>query len=379
MNSKSDTSLFEMTHPSRGVQLSIDKLSKGIDNYHIDVKLSTKFSSDIKKLVALLVSQVAIPKPKNWDNSTAFDKIRAEYLDMMTILIHRVKTDLSADEICFLQFAAIKIILRITKAKLDSDIENVTSRLADLRHKDSSEALATDQRLFWLKKNHDSVLYSVNKQIFSQLQKVEERQLASIRDQFLGKEYEFVVDALLNPMLTVSDPSALPLLINEFCVFSWNSEAKGFSEINAKLEPLLSKRLKYLPVSPLGEDSTATIAEAEIHDELGGLFQTQTFFGPAKDTKTVIAEEFNWFECPDYVSTLFNIHKKKERLTEIRSEHGFGAWWKQRSELKGLEKTLAAFSKMLRSEKLLAQLLSSHYMRRSLNPLIMEHIDLKTV
>lgn len=93
----------------------------------------------------------------------------------------------------------------------------------------------------------------------------------------------------------------------------------------------------------------------------------------------MIAEEFNWFECPDYVSTLFNILKKKERLTEIKSEHGFGAWWKQRSELKGLEETLAAFSKMLRSEKLLAQLLSSHYMRRSLNPLIMEHIDLKTV
>jgi len=150
MNSKSDTSLFETTHQSRDVQLSIDKLSKGIDNYHIDVKLSTKFSSDIKKLVALLVSQIAIPKPKHWDNSATFDKIRAEYLDMMTILIHRVKTDLSADEVCFLQFAAIKIILRVTKAKLDSDIENVTSRLADLRHKGSSEALATDQRLFWL-------------------------------------------------------------------------------------------------------------------------------------------------------------------------------------------------------------------------------------
>ena len=70
MNSKSDTSLFETTHQGRDVQLSIDKLSKVIDNYHIDVKLSTKFSSDIKKLVALLVSQVAIPKPKNWDNST---------------------------------------------------------------------------------------------------------------------------------------------------------------------------------------------------------------------------------------------------------------------------------------------------------------------
>ena len=61
----------------------------------------------------------------------------------------------------------------------------------------------------------------------------------------------------------------------------------------------------------MGEDSAATIAEAEIHDELGGLFQTQAFFGPAKDTKTVIAEEFNWFECPDYVSTLVQYSKEE--------------------------------------------------------------------
>ncbi|MDA0278993.1 MAG: hypothetical protein O3C29_00900 [Proteobacteria bacterium] len=152
MNSKASISLFETIDQNRSVQLSIDKLSKGIDNYHIDVKLSSKFSSDIKKLASLLVSQLAIPKPKHWDNSTVFEKVRVEYLDMMTILIHRVKTDLSADEICFLQFAPIKIILRVTKAKLDSDIDNVTSRLADLRNKGSSEALAVDQRLFWLKK-----------------------------------------------------------------------------------------------------------------------------------------------------------------------------------------------------------------------------------
>lgn len=379
MNSKANTSLFETIDQDRSVQLSVDKLSKGIDNYHIDVKLSSKFSSDIKKLVALLVSQIAIPKPKNWDNSNAFEKVRTEYLDMMTILIHRVKTDLSADEICFLQFAAIKIILRVTKARLDSDIDNVTSRLADLRNKGSSEALATDQRLFWLKKNYDSILYSVNKQIFSQLQRVEERQLASVRKQFLGEEYQYIVDVLFNPILIVSDPSTLSLLINEFCVYSWNGEATGFIDLNAKIEKLLNKRLKQIPLPAMNEDSTASIAEAEIHDELGGLFLTQTFFGPAKDTKTLIKEEFSWLECPDIVSTLFNSQKNREQLATIRSEQGFGAWWKRRGEVKNLERTLATFSKLLRSEKILAQLLSSLYMRRSLNPLIMEHVDLKTV
>jgi len=379
MNSKANTSLFKTIDQNRNVRLSIDKLSKGIDNYHIDIKLSSKFSSDIKKLVALLVSQIAIPKPKHWDNSSSFEKVRAEYLDMMTILIHRVKTDLSADEICFLQFAAIKLILRVTKAQLDSDINNVTSRLTDLRSKGSSEALATDQRLFWLRKNYDSILYNVNKQIFSQLQRVEERQLAPVRDQFLGNEYQFVVDVLFNPILMVSDPSALLLLINEFCVYSWNSEAKGFLDLNKKVEKLFSKRLKQLPLPAIGEDSTATIAEAEIHDELSGLFLTQQFFGPAKDTKNIIAEELNWIESPENISALFSHQKNREQLAAVRTEHGFSAWWKRRGEIKHLERTLSRFSKMLRSEKLLAQLLSSHYMRRSLNPLIMEHVDLKTI
>ncbi|GJM11742.1 MAG: hypothetical protein DHS20C12_01450 [Pseudohongiella sp.] len=379
MNSKANTSLFETIDHNRSVQLSIEKLSKGIDNYHVDVRLSSKFSSDVKKLVSLLVSQIAIPKPKHWDNSKAFEKVRAEYLDMMTILIHRVKTDLSADEICFLQFASIKIILRLTKAKLDTDIANVTSRLADLRSKGSSEALATDQRLFWLKKNYDTILYNVNKQIFAQLQRVEERQLASVREQFLGQEYSYIVDVLLNPILFVSDPSALPLLINEFCVFSWNSETTGFLELNTRTEKLLNNRLKKLALPAMGEDFSSTISEAEIQDELGGLFQSQAFFGPAKDTKTLIKEEFNWFELPENLSVLFNAQKNREELAEVRSEQGFGAWWKRRGEIKALERTLAAFSKMLRSEKLLAQLLSSHYMRRSLNPIIMEHIDLRTV
>ena len=379
MNAEANPSLTDAIDRNRNVRLSIDKLAKGIDNYHIDVKLSSKFSSDVKKLVALLVSQIAIPKPKNWDNSKAFEKIRAEYLDMMTILIHRVKTDLSADEICFLQFAAIKIILRVTKAQIDSDISNVTSRLAELRNKGSSEALATDQRLFWLKKNYDSILYNVNKQIFSQLHRVEERQLAPIREQFLGNEYQFIVDVMFNPILTVSDPSALHLLANEYSVFSWNSEAKGFIELNEQIEKLFNKRLKHLHISALGDDSTKDISQAEIHDELGGLFLTQNFFGPAKDTKENIFEEFNWFETPSNIAAIFNVQKNNELLTNIRKEQGLGAWWSRRGEFKHLEKGLAAFSKMLRSNKLLAQLLSSHYMRRSLNPLIMEHVDLKTV
>ena len=75
----------------------------------------------------------------------------------------------------FLQFASIKYILQFVRHQLDNEIRKVQYRLSENRNRGSSEALATDQRMFWLKKNYDAILYNVNKQIFSQLQRVEER------------------------------------------------------------------------------------------------------------------------------------------------------------------------------------------------------------
>ncbi|MBT3529460.1 MAG: hypothetical protein HOF74_11295 [Gammaproteobacteria bacterium] len=246
MSSYPTQPLIESVTSGQDVQLSASKLAKGIDNYHIDVKLSNKFSSDIKKLVALLISQMAVPKPKSWDNSRLLEKVRDSYLDLMTVLIHRVKTDLSADELCLMQFAPVKLILSITRLQLDKEIDSIASKLSDLRQKGSSEALATDQRLFWLKKNYDSILYNVNKQIFSQLQRVEERQLHVVRDQFLDENYKFMPQALANPLLYTSKLSALPLLLNEFSMWSWNGENSDFINLNSKVEALLNKRIESL-------------------------------------------------------------------------------------------------------------------------------------
>lgn len=377
MNSEVQLTVFDSVIKNRSLALSIDNLSKGIDNYHIDVKLSKKFSSDVKKLVALLVSQTAVPTPKHWDNSKLFEKLRKTYLDLFTVLIHRVKTDLSADEICFLQFAAIKHLVEFVKSQLDDEVRRVTSRLSELRNKGSSEALAIDQRLFWLKKNYDFILYSVNKQIFSQLQRVEERELASIRNQFLGEDYDFIVDILLNPLLYTAELSALPLLLREYSAFSWNSEDEGFIKLNEKLENLLGKRVKQLNTLPIRP--AVKPDEVEIHDELGGLFRSQSFLGPAEDSKTRIAEDLGWLDIPENIDRLFNVQKNGEELAEQRKALGLAAWWRKRRELKSLGKTLSVFSKSLRAQKVLAQLLASQYMRRSINPLIMEHVDLKVM
>lgn len=379
METDTANSLLQQIEVERSTQISIESLSRGIDNYHIDIRLSRRYSSDIKKLAGLLVSQLAVPKPKNWDNSKLFEKLRDKYLDLMTVLIHRVKTDLKADEICLMQFAAIKHILYTTRTLLDEEIRRVNAKLSENRNKGSSEALATQQRLFWLKKNYDGILYAVNRQIFAQLQRVEERQLAPIREQFLGEDYRFAVDMILNPLLYTSELSALALLLNEYSMWSWNGEDAGFISVNTKLEELFAKRLKQTPVPSLRSERASSEEQSEIHDELNGLFRTQAFLGKALDSKNTLAETFNWFEIPENIELLFNARKNAERLKEIRKQDGWGAWWAARGEVKKLNRTLVAFSRMLRKQKVLPQLLASHYMRKSINPTIIEHVDLKII
>jgi len=379
MTLESSINTLDMLEGERSVQISIDSLSRGIDNYHIDIRLSRRFSSDVKKLSALLISQLAVPKPKAWDNSKLYERLREKYLDLMTVLIHRVKTDFSADEICFLQLAPIKRIISANRSKLDDEIRKVSGKLAEHRNKGSSEALATQQRLFWLKKNYDSILYAVNKQFFAQLQRVEDRQLESVREQFLGEDYRFVVDVILNPLLFTSDLSALPLLLNEYSMWTLNGEDSGFIDLNVKVEELFNKRLKAHEIPPLRPANSNCELASEIHDELSGLFLTQNFLGKAADTKGSIIETFNWFENADNLESLFDFREHADRLKEIRKEEGLAAWWHARGEVFALSGTLKAFAKMLKKQNVLPQLLASHYMKRSINPTILEHVDLKVI
>jgi len=377
MNSTFTQNKIEAVQQKLSIHISIDKLSRGLDNYHIDIKLSRGFSSDIRKLIALLVSQIAVPKPKHWDNSRGFEKIRESYLDIMTVLIHRVKTDLSADEISLLQFTPIKHILKSTRSKLDDEIKHVNSRLTEHRNKGSSEALATDQRLFWLKKNYDAILYQINKTIFNQLRRVEERQLGAIRSQYLGEEYNYCADAIINPLLYTSKLSALPLLLREYSGWSWNSEDSDFVELNGKVEAFFSKRITKIETKSIRESQNPEALE--IHDDFGGLFQVQSFLGTAADTKSQLYEDFYWLDQPAKIELLFDSKRHAKELSENRKDLGFRIWWRCRSEIKELKKTLSAFSKLLRADGVLPQLLASHYMRKSLNPLIMELVDLKII
>jgi hypothetical protein len=291
MNSPVQESLLMLLDTESTIKLSTEGLVRGIDNYHVDVKLSRKFCSNVKKLTALLVPQIATPKPKSWDDSKQLNQFRNSYLDMMTVLIHRVKTDLTVDHVSFLQLAAVKYVLKFSRSQLDAEIKAAGARLADLKSRGASEALAVDQRLFWLKRNYDAILYNVNKPLFTQIERVEEQELGIIRDQFLGADHKIFLNLILNPLLWTATLSNITLQQNEYALWDINSEETGFLELDQKLVGLISHHVSALTIPPIKETKTKPI-NTEIHDELGGFFQLQNYTGPCEDTKKKFKRSF---------------------------------------------------------------------------------------
>jgi hypothetical protein len=377
MSPQSEESILSLLNHDQSISISMAGLKRGIDNYHIDILLSRKFLSDAKKVIALLVQQVAVSEPKQWDNSRQFEKFQETYLDLMTRLIHRVKTDLTVDQIRFLQFAPIKHVIQFTNTQLDADISRLSTKLSELRNNGSAEALAADKKLFWLKKNRDGIIYRINKRVFAQLAKVEEKQLAKIRNQFLGDDHQIITEMLFNPLLASPDLGHLPMLIDEFCIWGLNGEDEDFSSFD-QLVSTLTNHLGFVAVAPL-KSTNHNSGTTEIHDELNGFFKLLNLAGPTQDSKSELKETLTWFEQPETVHRFFLPATAATWLKKVRQEQGFGAWWRNRKSVKAIERFQKKLLNALKKHQLLPQIVASAAISRSVSPLVLDQLGPKTI
>lgn len=359
--------------PAPALRLDLAGLRKGVNNYHIDVRISPKFSADVRRLATSLLSQATAPNAQTIDLSPQLNALRTSYLDMMTALLHRVKTDLNPDSVGLLEFATLKFILSTSRGLLDESIDSLKGHGSAGQQSQSGNALTTNQRLFWLQKNYDAILLEVNSQIFAQLERVETRQLSDVRTQYLPLPGHNVLDLRLNPMLFTSEPGASAFLIDRYRLWGGDSEDAGFNALNADVERLLREQLPHLHISGLLAASGA--GTPELYDELGGLFQTQKFMGMATDMKTTLTEDFSWLDSPANLDLLFNIERQTAALQELRRQSGWGAWWEGRKDLQKRRRILLSIIKQLKKRRILTLLIASPHVQRIWSPALAEQIE----
>lgn len=368
-----------------GLNLELSELRKGIDNYRIDVRISPKFCADVRRLAASVLSEASNPNPQKRDQRTLVNALRASYLDMMTVVVHRLKTDLDISAVRLLELAAIKQALQVTRGLLDEQIDTLKEKSGGKKGGSSANALGDHERLFWLQKNYDRLLIAMNSQVFTQLERVETRKLSGLRDQYLPATPHSPKDLLLNPMLFTSQPNDAGFLIDRYRLWGGDTEDAGFNELNRALESILTEGVAKPEFSKHNIDSQSVSplynevpeGSPELYDDLGGLFQTQKFMGLACDMKFTISEEFNWLDKPSNIQQLFDLNALNEHLKVVRKEQGLGAWWRERNNIKASRKVLERFCTTLKNKGVFSLLIASKEVKKIWSAALSEQIEAK--
>ena len=344
------------------LQLDIAALPKGIDNYHIDIKLSDGFSNTLLKLTTNLVAQQASRSTETGNRDNLFTTLRNSYQDMMTVLIHRIKTEYSPDEISLLQFAVSKELLLTSRHCLDQFIEDTRKRSSEMRTHGSGRALDVHEHLSWLNINYNNILYSVNKQLFEQLLRVETRELGAVRNQYLLEHPTVYRQLLFNPLLMTQNITNPLLLMDQYFLWDTRPESDSFNTINQSMEALLSRLFPEIPLPPL--KSGAAVNRREIHDGLGGFQALQNFLGSTHDSGSLLKEEFCWLDNPANVRFLFDHERHRSIASNLRQSSGWKAWWQYRRQIKRLERARRKIIRLLGQQQMLRSYLASEQIRQ---------------
>lgn len=324
--------------------IDTSELSRGIDNYHIDVRLSDDFTFHAREIIEKVVKRVAAGN-RPAGGADEMEEFRSAYRNMMTSSLHRTKSDLSPEKLNVLHFGVIKFLLKEVRRALLRLHEETESAVAQQQFAGSRSLLATQERLAWLRKHNDDFLFRANRAILQQIQR-EENGLRELRKQVLPGAASDHMNVLFNPMLCAESPVDRGMLAD--CYSLWPDGGKAFATINLRLEDTLQEAFPELEVMPLKGE--AKIEATEVYDTLHGLFSSQDILGPSEDQSKTISESYGWLEQPGNVRQLFDPDVQERELKELKDSLGMKAQWDLKGELKKFTKVLAELRKKMYSE-----------------------------
>lgn len=346
-----------------GIDCSV--VAKGIDNYAIDIEIDAGFISLAGQVIEAMLKRVIAGQRAAADDVEA---LRDMYRDLVGASLHRTKTGATPEEVSILHLGLVKFLVEETHRQMAARVKQVEEALAQQQYAGSRNLLATQANFTWLRRNQAAFVFRTMRALFKQLQREETNQLRPLREQYLGGGLAELPNIMLNPMLATSNPLEPHLLLESYAV--WPRGGQDFVESNAKLEALLSKRLRELAVVAL--KSAEKPEEVEIYDELGGIFGVQPLLGASADQKDQVRETFCWLDHPGNMRLLFDraVHERISATIEGRR-----ARWSFRSESKQLVKLGAEAGTVFAGEAHLREVVAGYLMRDHWQPAWDEFLD----
>lgn len=374
--------------PGIHAAIDLDGLARGIDNVHIDVRLSPAFVAHARDLVAGLVDQLA--GRGRWGGKSSgpttadWEEFRGAYARMVEASIHRAKVTGQGALVQLAQVAALKFLLRQVQAELDALRQAFRSSVSSGGSTTEASRLQVNERLSWLARNRARVRYKVTRQVLEQVFKVESGALAELRQSLLGERWPVPPEMLFDPLLQADQPPDDEIMMRQYVLLAQEVEDPyGFHAIERMLTDLF-RRSK--PVSrseiELARSEAAHRRLSAMRDRLKrqlerhrarrpdsaraarvGELETQVEEAAARleQARTEYLRECAfWIENPANVDILFDMGRSREQLRAAKKEKDAAAAARFRAHRQVQARLCAVIERRCRASGLLPQIVASY-------------------
>lgn len=323
--------------PATPVNLDFDKFTRGIDNVHVDVRLSPRFTTAARRFVNGLLAY-HLWRGQSGTKPPDFEEMKTAYSQMIQAAIHRAKQQSALPIVELAQVAALKLVLAQVQAELEQ-AKQILRKAAATTTETDRQAVA-DQTV-WLTRNRGKLYYTVSSQIAEQLRKTEAGPLGELRHSLHGERASLPEHVLFNPLFLGESPMDDELLIKHYALVTQGPDQwYSFAQIDRFLLYLFWRRKPVTQaeqaLARATKDRDQLLAEqarlrkkrvwsrdakaAEWDSQLAALeekLRTATAtFGQAQ---TAYAQEsYAWAEMPANADVLFDIGQTESRIAAAR-------------------------------------------------------------
>ena len=192
------------------MSLDLDRLTKGIDNLHIDVALSPSFQLMVTNLIEALVTQELETGLGGAKRSGAafqpWEEFRQHYAALVESAIHQAKSREGIPLVQAAQLAAIKWIWERVHASLDETRQDLRRRMASASTHEEHRLLEWNEQLAWLTRQRAKLTARILRQFLKAILKAEDGPLGDLRASLLGVRWALPRTLLANPLILAEHP-----------------------------------------------------------------------------------------------------------------------------------------------------------------------------
>ncbi len=323
-------------------------LTKGIDNIHIDVRLSPQFVVHATRIITSMMEQHASqgrpgqksPGPTSGD----WEQFRASYARMVEAAVHRDKLTGSCVLVPLVQFAVMAFLLERVQGEIELMRQGLRASASSGGSAVDSRKLEHNERMSWFARHRARIRYRMNRQLFDQLAKVESGQLGDLRQSLLGDRWPVPQEVLFNPILQAETQFDDDVLTTHYVLLGQDqADAYSFAPIDRFLGYLFRQRrpddqteialaqaeqvcerlaseLDRVRKKRSRASASSAIASLETRkEELEGELKKATAELESIRAKYLQAN-YAWADDPANVATLFDVALSAEQLRVARKE-----------------------------------------------------------